>query len=97
MSVEEAVRVMTKDTPTTLNDVVNLDRYPIDDLGGVCGRRLVESCRKEFSQSVLLELPDFLMPNALHEVLEGEFGSQSSGQTQVATGAGHGRLVPYLV
>ena len=61
---------MTKDTPTTLNDVVNLDRYPIDDLGGVCGRGLVESCRKEFSQSVLLELPDFLMPNALHEVLE---------------------------
>ena len=61
---------MTNDTPTTLNDVVNLDRYPIDDLSSARGRSLVESCRKEFSQSVLLELPDFLMSSALREVLE---------------------------
>ena len=61
---------MTNETPTTLGDIINLDRYPIDDLCGARGRALVGASRKEFSHSVLLELPHFLLSSALREVLE---------------------------
>ena len=52
-----------------LPDVVDLERYPIDDLSGA-GARLARSCKSEFSRSVLLELPGFLKPDALRQTLE---------------------------
>ena len=53
-----------------LRDVVDLDRYPIEDLASDRGRSLAHSCRQEFSESVLLELPGFLEPDARREILD---------------------------
>ena len=60
---------MTSDTQMLLHDIVDLERYPIDDLSGA-GARLAQSCKNEFSRSVLLELPGFLKPEALRKTLE---------------------------
>ena len=61
---------MAIDDRTTLRDVVDLDRYPIEELTRRRGLDLADRCRREFSESVLLELPGFLRPDARREILE---------------------------
>ena len=47
-----------------LRDGVDLKRYPIDKLGGLAGKRLVEKCQESLSTSNFFVLPGFITPEA---------------------------------
>jgi len=50
-------------------DAVDLERYPIDDLGGAAGRELVARCRAALAELGACELPDFLHPHAVAQIV----------------------------
>ena len=60
---------MTMESKYTLQDLVDLDRYPIDDLDGR-GRDLVAQGRAHLSDHAMCHLPGFLRPEAVETVLE---------------------------
>ena len=47
-----------------LEDLVDLDRYPIDDLDNL-GAMLLQSCQKELTEGSICHLGDFIKPEAL--------------------------------
>ncbi|MGB0555138.1 MAG: HalD/BesD family halogenase [Alphaproteobacteria bacterium] len=47
-----------------LKDLVNLERYPIDDLDGA-GATLLQSCQDSLADGAMCHLPDFVKPEAL--------------------------------
>jgi len=53
------------------SQIVDLDRYPIDQPDAPACQALVASCRRDIETQALCMLPDFLRPDAL-EVLQGE-------------------------
>ena len=53
----------------TLNQIVDLERYPIIDLESAPGRLLVDTCRSRFEDGVLCELEGFLRPEAVQAVI----------------------------
>jgi hypothetical protein len=53
------------------SQIVDLDRYPIDQPDGPACQALITSCRHDIETQALCMLPDFLRPDAL-EVLQGE-------------------------
>ncbi len=57
-------------TTMSLEQTVDLERYPIDALDEPAGRALVERCRDELAISGACELPGFLAPEAVAQVLE---------------------------
>lgn len=46
-------------------DLVDLDRYPIDDLESPRGRALIEGTRRSMAENVLCALPGFLRPESI--------------------------------
>lgn len=67
---------MTSDTSPDwpiLAELVDLDRYPIDDLASDGAKALVASIRARMAESCICALPNFLRPEALrHMVAEAE-------------------------
>ena len=51
--------------PTGYADVVDLDKYPIHDLGGKRGRKLVTACRAELAATGACNLPGFITRSAV--------------------------------
>lgn len=56
-------------TSLSLGTIVDLDRYPIDDLESVAGRALVERCRAELDTLGACDLERFLRPEAISPVV----------------------------
>jgi hypothetical protein len=54
----------------TVGDVVDLERYPLHDLGGPEGMRLVESCREALRRTGACKLDGFLRPEAVASLAE---------------------------
>ena len=52
-----------------LADIVDLDRYPIDDLESSAGRLLIDSCREQLAERDICQLPGFLRPDAIEVTL----------------------------
>lgn len=52
-----------------MRDVVDLDRYPLDELDGDAGRALVERCRTELDSDGACVLPSFLTDGAVAEMV----------------------------
>jgi hypothetical protein len=55
----------------TLADAVDLDRYPIDDLGAPAGRELVARCREQLRARGACELEGFVRSAAVAETVRG--------------------------
>lgn len=53
------------ETLATLADLVDLDRYPIDDLSSPAGQALVASARAALAEVGACDLPGFLRPDAV--------------------------------
>lgn len=51
-------------------DMVDLERYPIADLGGTEGQALAEQCRQRYLDTGLCMLPEFITPDALRILTE---------------------------
>ena len=51
------------------SDLVNLDSYPIDNLDCDQGRALVERCRDDLTDHALCQLPGFIRPDRLPEMI----------------------------
>jgi hypothetical protein len=49
----------------TFEDVVDLDRYPIQDLEAAAGAALVADCRRQLASTGAACLPGFLLPTAV--------------------------------
>ena len=45
--------------------LVNLERYPIDDLESSAGRALLDTCQRQLAGRALCALPDFICPQWL--------------------------------
>lgn len=52
-----------------MRGVVELERYPIDDLAGVAGRELVDRCRASMRAEGACVLPGFVTPTAIAEMV----------------------------
>lgn len=50
-------------------DVVDLDRYPIHDLDSERGEAFVAECRKELAEKGACNLPGFITPDAVAEMV----------------------------
>jgi 2OG-Fe(II) oxygenase superfamily len=57
------------DITSGYGDVVDLERYPIDDPAGPGYRALVQACRDQLLRTGAAELPGFLTPGAVGEML----------------------------
>lgn len=55
--------------PTAYADVVDLDRYPIHDLGSPTGQRLIATCRDQLSADGACALPGFIREEAVAEMI----------------------------
>ena len=53
-----------------IEQIVDLQRYPIDQLDSERGQRLIEDCRRAFVDDVCCELPNFIRPQALQAVID---------------------------
>jgi len=51
-------------------ELVDLVRYPIDRLDGAEGRALVDRCRREFTDTGVVVLPDFLTPSTVAAIVD---------------------------
>lgn len=60
----------TAPTRTTLSQVVDLDRYPIDRLDGPRGTAMVAFCRASLAFEGACQLPDFLRPEAVAQLVD---------------------------
>ena len=49
----------------SVNDLVDLDRYPIDGLADAEGRKLIETCHSALGSEGACQLPGFLSPSAI--------------------------------
>lgn len=60
-------------------DVVDIERYPIHDLGGPRGRELVAWCRAQHAEDGCCTLGGFLLPSAIEEMvrISGEVADQA--------------------
>jgi hypothetical protein len=56
-------------TTTPYDDVVDLERYPINDPGGPRCRSLVQACRDQLREHGVAQLPGFLTPAAVGQML----------------------------
>ena len=56
-------------TDARLDEIVDLERYPITGLASPAGRALVKDCRDRFADAVLCELPGFVRPAAVTAVI----------------------------
>src|SRR5690242_15840389 len=54
---------------TQMIDAVDLERYPIDDLDGPAGRDLVARCRAAMAELGACDLPGFLRPQAVAQIV----------------------------
>jgi len=50
--------------------LVDLERYPIDDLRTATGNELVERCRRDLDERALCTLPGFLRPAAVENLVD---------------------------
>ena len=66
--------------PCNLNTVVNLDRYPINDLDKPQGRALIEQCRNSLAEQAICILPGFIREGAVARMV---------GEAEVLTPLGH--------
>ncbi|MGB8692262.1 MAG: hypothetical protein WCD08_01985 [Steroidobacteraceae bacterium] len=53
-----------------LTDIVDLDRYPIHQLGTAPGAQLVARCRASLASTGVCELAGFLLPGAIRRAIE---------------------------
>ena len=52
-----------------LSEIIDLERYPIDQLCSARGENLVERCRRSFTDNVCCVLPGFVRPMAVEQVI----------------------------
>ena len=50
-------------------DLIDSDRYPVDDLGGRRGRAMLEEIRHRMAEQVICALPGFLRPEAVAQMV----------------------------
>lgn len=50
--------------------IVDLERYPVDDLGSPTARRVIEEARKSLAERGVAILPDFVCPEALEDMVK---------------------------
>src|SRR5579871_1781157 len=60
----------TRASAGELASIVDLDRYPLNELDGSSGRELVERCRTELVEVGACELRRFLRPEAVARAVE---------------------------
>jgi hypothetical protein len=74
-------------TATGYDDVVDLDRYPINEPSGPACRELVQACRDQLSDQGVAQLAGFLTPAAVGEMLAlaGELAAQAWASDQAHT------------
>lgn len=89
------------ETAAPYADVVDLDRYPIHELGSDAGRAFVRGCRAELAERGVCSLPGFVRPAAVARMIEiaeaGDVSAWASDQTHTvyfeepdaSSGAGH--------
>jgi hypothetical protein len=53
-----------------VNQLIDLDRYPIDQLESDAGRDLIEICHNNLATQAIALLPGFIRPNAISEMAE---------------------------
>ena len=57
------------DAGSRLGDLMDLERYPIDDLGGVAGVELVTRAREDLERTGCASFPSFLTASALENAV----------------------------
>ncbi|MEO6822777.1 MAG: hypothetical protein ABI468_10220 [Candidatus Nanopelagicales bacterium] len=60
----------TATAPHAYADVVDLDRYPIDDLDSTTGRAFLQQCRDDLAAHGVCTLPGFITSAAVTEMVE---------------------------
>ena len=60
-----------------LDDIVNVDAYPIHDQDHPARKSLIEQCRTDLSNKLYCSIPDFVTPAALQAMAEEANGLQS--------------------
>jgi hypothetical protein len=53
-----------------VNQLIDLDRYPIDRLENGAGRDLIEICHNNLATQAIALLPEFIRPSAISEIAE---------------------------
>jgi hypothetical protein len=53
-----------------VNQIIDLDRYPIDQLESDAGRDLIEICHNNLTRQAIALLPGFIRPSAIFEMAE---------------------------
>ena len=48
-----------------LKDIIDLNKYPIDDLNSPKIKSIIEKCKSDLEQDSCSTLPDFILPNSL--------------------------------
>jgi hypothetical protein len=57
-------------TPSVIRELVDTDRYPIDDLDSEVGRALIERCRVDLTATGACQLDGFLQPDAIDRLAQ---------------------------
>ena len=66
-------------TGTMARDLVDIDRYPIDDLDSPAGRALVERCRADLAATGACQLEGFLRPSAVERLVAEALAQSDQG------------------
>ena len=48
-----------------LKTIVDLNKYPIQDLNSPILKKLIERCKKELDEDSCSKIPNFILPNSL--------------------------------
>ena len=57
-----------------IEDILNLDTYPVDDWGTPGGQALIDRCRADLLENLYCTIPDFVSPQALALMAEEALG-----------------------
>jgi hypothetical protein len=59
-----------KNHDARIDDLLDLDRYPLDRLDGPAGRKLVEACRRDLAERGMYSLEGLVRPAALAQCID---------------------------
>ncbi len=53
-----------------MDEIVNLSRYPLDDLNGPAAKSLITECQRDLNRGGMFNLKNFLSPHAVERILD---------------------------
>ncbi len=60
---------MNDSPPPKIEEIVDLDRYPVGDIDATAARRVLERCRRELQTTGATQLEGFVRPAAVEQIL----------------------------